>query len=422
MGLAHSPTTVMDGLVLYLDAANPKSYTNYNLATYSQDFENAVYSKSLTITSTGLLAPDGTLTASTLTDNSNTVWQSFSRSFTVNNDNAGYNISIYIKKTTGGTSTRTGFNVSFTGGTAKNYNIRFNADTGVATGGDSSSVTTENNDYWRLSFAITNNSTGNTTLNFAYYPATGFYNGADDATATGSHTVWGLQVTRGAALLPYKANSNDSVTTWLDLSSNGKNVTLINGPTFIGNNMGAMSFDGIDDYVAVQSQQDAQLPLTGYGNFTGADTSSFTISLWVSTTQLAGTSAVDAPALVGRDNGDLWANLNIYNGYVYYLHYNGAWVYNIVSNTMIATGSWYNVVYVNNTNETGSLYINGIPEVVNQSSSLSGANYFSPDYIGRGYNGRYFSGKISSVYFYDRSLSMAEIQQNFNALRGRYGV
>jgi hypothetical protein len=89
---------------------------------------------------------------------------------------------------------------------------------------------------------------------------------------------------------------------------------------------------------------------------------------------------------------------------------------------MIATGSWYNVVYVNNTNETGSLYINGLPEVVNQSSSLSGTNYFSPDYIGRGYNGRYFSGKISSVSFYDRSLSTAEIQQNFNALRGRYGI
>lgn len=413
MGLAHSPTTVMDGLVLYLDAANPKSYTNYNLATYSQDFENAVYSKSLTITSTGLLAPDGTLTASTLTDNSNTVWQAFSRSFTVNNDSASYNISIYIKKTTGGTSTRTGFNVSFTGGTAKSYNIRFNADTGVATGGDSNLVTTENNDYWRLSFAVSNNSTGNTTFNLAYYPATGFYNGADDATATGSHTVWGLQVTRGAALLPYKANSNDSVTAWLDLGGSGSNGTLTNGPAFSNANNGIISFDGVDDYADVS-------PNT-VGNF---GTSDFTVSCWGRAADgSTGTRGIFTKYNPHSGNGTGW--------FVFFRDGN-VWLritQDLVApleassiSVTVPTGQWYNIT-MRRSSYNFSLYINGSLNTSNTTTNIIDCSSTAPLRIGSGYSsGYYYSGSVGSCSIYNRALTAVEIQQNFNALRGRYGV
>lgn len=358
MGLNHSPSIVMDGLVLCVDAANNKSYPGI--------LGNELVSNSIIARIDGI-------------------------TFNVIRD-AVQNIGLTVCSVEAGKTYYVDYLItSYTGTTGATFRI--------------------NNSGANLSPIIG-------------VGAAGRFNRKFTAVASGSLSINGDNTGTNFQVdyVSVREVLSGTGMTWFDLSSNGKNVTLINGTTFISDKLGAMSFDGIDDYVSVQSQQDAQLPLTGYGNFTGADTSPFTISLWVSTTQLAGSSAVDAPALVGRDNGDLWANLNIYNGYVYYLHYNGAWVYNIASTTMIATGSWYNVVYVNNTNETGSLYINGIPEVVNQSSSLNGANYFSPDYIGRGYNGRYFNGKISSVFFYDRSLSTAEIQQNFNALRGRYGV
>ena len=36
---------------------------------------------------------------------------------------------------------------------------------------------------------------------------------------------------------------------WLDLSGNGNNGTLTNGPTYSSANGGSLVFDGVDDYV-----------------------------------------------------------------------------------------------------------------------------------------------------------------------------
>lgn len=52
------------------------------------------------------------------------------------------------------------------------------------------------------------------------------------------------------------------------------------------------------------------------------------------------------------------------------------------------------------------------------SSVVTGTNNIT---IGSGYAGA-FGGNIYAVQLYNRALSAAEVQQNFNALRGRYGV
>ena len=38
------------------------------------------------------------------------------------------------------------------------------------------------------------------------------------------------------------------------------------------------------------------------------------------------------------------------------------------------------------------------------------------------YDDYYFDGKISNFRIYSKALTTSEIQQNFNALRGRYGI
>jgi hypothetical protein len=409
MSVFSGPEIVNSGLVLSLDAANIKSYKNYNLATYSQDFSNAVWTKSTgLISATGLLAPDNTLTAFTLTDDLSDNYEAMSRSFTIPNDSASYNISVCIKKTTGGTSTRTGFNISITGGTTKSYNIRFNADTGVAAGGDTNVVTSENNNYWRLSFTVSNNSTGNTSLGISYYPATGPYDSSDLATATGSHTVWGIQVTRGTTLLPYKTNVTDSVDTWTDLSVNGNNGTLTNFPRFDSSNFGNILFDGTNDFVLLGSN-------STYGNNTSWEA-------WVYCT--------GDVSLYNMFMGRYLPYFSFYAGNrLYFSNVIGVTQQVIQTAANLSLNTWYHATFTTSydgTNTTMKIYTNGV-ETATGTFTGSQYNYPYPFMIGDGNNGSNttwypFSGRVSNVKVYNKTLTASEVQQNFNALRGRFGI
>ena len=418
MGLGHSPKIVTNGLMMYMDAANTKSYRNYNLANYSQDFTNAVYTKSTGLVSaTGLLAPDNTLTATTLTDDVNGVYESFSRGFTVPNDSASYNISIFIKKTTGGTSARTGFNVSFsTGDTTKSYNIRFNADTGVIVNGDSNLVTSENNDFWRLSFTVSNNATGNTVLSISYYPATGFYNGVDDAAATGSHTVWGLQVTRGATLLPYKTNVDDSANIWYDMSNSAVSAALTSGtsvPIFSANNSGIFTFDGSTMHAS-----------------TGQTLSSTTFRTH-SLETVAKRSGTASETIVwgwqGYNCGILMQS-NAINASNWYSNGSGGWLNALASSGVTAqVDTWYHIVLTFNATGFMRIYINGVnyasTDVSGFTTSSGNVWYLAPmSFGGFTYAGYRFPGSIALGKIYNIELSAREVLQNFNSVRGRFGL
>ena len=424
MGVGYNPKIVTDGLVLCLDAANPKSY-NYNIVTYSQDFTNAAYSKSTgLISATGVLAPDSTLTATTMTDDDAANWESFGRSFTVPNDSTSYNISIYIRKTTGATSTRTGFNVSFTGGTTKSYNIRFNADTGVAAGGDSNLVTSENNNFWRLSFTVSNNSTGNTSLNISYYPATGIYDGGDVATVTGSHTVWGFQVTRGATLLPYRINVNDSTATWTDLSSR-RTSNLINRPSFSND---AIVTNDLNSYISIPYNANERWTPRG-----SVGSSQKTIEIWFKSSDATGGCVVTAPW-----NGSGGYNYQIFPSiwYLANINYNYGGIVNQSYAVNLIDGANHQLVcWVNSTNM--GYYIDGGKYSGSQAHGItidvgaSGVNSQLPTAIGttypygEGWAGSAGSNLEGSYYvcrIYNKVLSAAEIKQNFNATRGRFGI
>ncbi len=59
-------------------------------------------------------------------------------------------------------------------------------------------------------------------------------------------------VTDGLVLTSDSGNRNSyagSGTNWYDLSGNGNNCTLTNGPTFSNTNLRNISFDGVNDYV-----------------------------------------------------------------------------------------------------------------------------------------------------------------------------
>jgi hypothetical protein len=58
------------------------------------------------------------------------------------------------------------------------------------------------------------------------------------------------------------------------------------------------------------------------------------------------------------------------------------------------------------------------------SGSLTAAAYtYSSTNIGRNISGSYrWNGNISQVSIYNRALTAAEVSQNFNMLRGRFGI
>lgn len=96
------------------------------------------------------------------------------------------------------------------------------------------------------------------------------------------------------------------------------------------------------------------------------------------------------------------------------------------SGVAATSGQWAHVVgtYSSSDGKT-RIYVNGV--LRNTSGSSTNLNYGGNAYYYQtGYlsaSGNYFTGNMSVVkYYYNKALSAGEVQQNFNALRGRYGI
>jgi hypothetical protein len=73
-------------------------------------------------------------------------------------------------------------------------------------------------------------------------------------------------------------------------------------------------------------------------------------------------------------------------------------------------------------NLTIKLFLNGVQHI-NQTETIPIANWSGNWIIGqRGNNTFWLNGNISGLSVYNKDLSDSEVKQNFNALRGRYGV
>jgi len=202
-----------------------------------------------------------------------------------------------------------------------------------------------------------------------------------------------------------------SGTSWTDLSGNGNNGTLTNGPTYSSANGGSIVFDGVDDYS------------TGNINVTLGITN-VSINCWVniSTTSKKGAflkvgGGGNAGYALGVGNDTMDFNGNEILG----LFTKVRWV---DTNTSYGTG-WKYVTLVLNASSVPSIYVDST-----LIGSYSGLTPNSPDsfyYVGRNVGdepqgARAFNGNIAQVSIYNRALTAEEVQQNFNALRGRFGI
>ena len=199
-----------------------------------------------------------------------------------------------------------------------------------------------------------------------------------------------------------------SGTTWGDLvgTSNG---TLTNGPTFDSANGGSIVFDGSNDIVECGSDSSIDIDPAG----------TMTLTTWVNADSIASNGHV-----IGKKQ---WGN-----GYI--LHYDavyedesgGGFQTANVNNSQfefgqnIEVGKWYYVVYTyDRTNEKA--YYNGELVATKANTGNISTNADNNLTIG-GTSTDNWHGKIASVKIYNKALTASEVLQNYNALKGRFGL
>ena len=209
-------------------------------------------------------------------------------------------------------------------------------------------------------------------------------------------------------------------TTWTDLSGNGNTGTLTNGPTYSSANGGSIVFDGVDDYTVISNPATFQ-------------NQNFTVSVWVNPgfQDAAIISMIDfdhssSPAPQGwvLQSEDATTNRYYYLAWYDGTNFQPAGGYGAGNGIQVTTSSWQNIVY-SKSGTTLIGYLNGVQvyTAVAGSSNVSyqsNRNFRIGNCIGSA--GREFNGNISNARIYNRALTAQEIQQNFNATRGRYGI
>jgi hypothetical protein len=207
---------------------------------------------------------------------------------------------------------------------------------------------------------------------------------------------------------PYSYNPlNTGSTTWTDISGNGKNGTLTNGTYYSG---GTIVFDGTNDYVSLSTS----------GLISGW--SALTYNVWVNVSQNPSyifpgfistyTTAVALNTSVGswETGRGLWYEVDTVNGN----YESGSPGLNTFS-----LNTWFNVCMVYDGTNVYAYYNNSLDKQFSASGVLK---TISDIRIGNTFQYGFLNGKIAVAQIYNRALSASEVQQNFNALRGRYGI
>ena len=229
--------------------------------------------------------------------------------------------------------------------------------------------------------------------------------------STPSRPVANPIVTSGLVLHLDAGNTSSypgSGTTWTDLSSSGNNGTLTNGPTYSSSNGGSIVFDGSNDIVSSFSTQ-----ISGTG--------SKTISSWIklNTTSRGG--------IVGTRSLTEWGwGFTVNRSGVGTLDFYDTQGSSLSAAAGLGTNIWYHVTVTFDDSRMVTLYVNGsqvaissTPFAALNASTFNGVIGNEDEYTSPFYHP--FKGNIAQVSIYNRALTAAEVLQNYNALRPRFG-
>ena len=245
-------------------------------------------------------------------------------------------------------------------------------------------------------------------------------------------SVWGAQLEGGSVATNYTSRTSATAKprgiTLADLSGRSNTGALTYGPTYNSSNGGAIVFDGSNDCVVVNS------------NASVLSNTAYTKTVWFYVTSFASNNNLISGGNNGRHAFWLAGTNKLQAGH------NSTW--NTVSSaTSLSLNTWYHAAVTFSTTTGWRLYLNGVLDSTNSSTSTVFSAYDVADALfaevpygvgygatttflgsgeillgGYGTGSNAFSGRISNASVYNRVLSATEVSQNFNALRGRFGI
>jgi len=203
-----------------------------------------------------------------------------------------------------------------------------------------------------------------------------------------------------------------SGTTWTDLSSIGGSLTAYNNPVYTEQ---SFNFDGASDYFQT-TRTDLKAGTFAYQQIT--------CILWVKP-GAAISSGIQQNNLITVENTFEISIGNLSNGFSALQYASVPWAWYGTSTNTLANDKWNMIAFVHATAGRW-LYVNGEQvfyrgDTGNLTAGSGGWPYLTlmGRYTGTGSPAE---GQLSVVQLYNRTLSVSEIKQNFNALRNRYGI
>ena len=208
-----------------------------------------------------------------------------------------------------------------------------------------------------------------------------------------------------------------------DMSGQNNHGTLMNGVSHASANNGYFDFDGTNDDVIDTGtsflKTNDNVTLEAFFNHDSNSGSYFFLY------------EGNSDGFGGVTEFHLYAN----NGYLssWFTTSSGDFALggNGVSSAAITAGEWNHaaVTYSNLSTASGAsskLYLNGVEIDSGSGATVDIASMPTSNLlIGRPYStsfGRRYNGQVAAVKVYNRALTASEIKQNFNALRGRFGI
>jgi len=217
-------------------------------------------------------------------------------------------------------------------------------------------------------------------------------------TKAGKYTVHTFTTVGTDAFTVLPGYVNGTPINWVaDLSNNDNHGAPINNPIYGSENSGYFRFDGVNQYISLS---DNIADLSG----------DWCISVWMRPNNDENPRVVSL--LTDADNlqvGYMKTTL------VPYIRFDNA---TVSSTSALVAAEWVNVVYQVASTQR-QIFINGVETTLVSGGITANGTYSA---IGGGYAGYTSNGSVSLVSIYERSLTESEIQQNFNSLRGRYGI